>query len=168
VIAGAEAVIALSLHLSIVALAFGVPVYRLMPSSPSKYGLLADIPGVHGFGDAPASSPLAIQEGRSTPHPEVQKRTVELQRHWDTIAALAADGQRSVTARQATSFLMQAPLVLQGDAGREADLELRLRDQEHALRDPHTRRTEDDSTQRRLTGALKRFRRRIGPLDVER
>ena len=88
-IGGAEAVIGVSLHLAITALAYGVPVFRPQESAHGKYRLLAGFDTIHLFDNNSEILPqLLLQKlGRTAPSPAVQKANAELKNHWDKVAA---------------------------------------------------------------------------------
>ena len=96
----AEAVVAHSLHLSIVALAHGVPVYR-PPSPPNaKWGLLAQFQGVHTWNGSGLG--LALEDlGRREPGSEAANQSVRLAEHWDTVASLVGGTRRPQPVRLA-------------------------------------------------------------------
>jgi lipopolysaccharide transport system ATP-binding protein len=110
VIANADAAIAQSLHLSIAALAAGVPVHRVKGPPGSKYEVLETLDGVslwNGNGDAATIMRTAL--GRREPGQEVTERMTQLAAHWDAIAALVGEKRvpdtrltaRALTARTA-------------------------------------------------------------------
>ena len=89
VVAGAEAVIAQSLHLSITALTAGVPVFRRRSASGSKYELLETFPDVHVWERAAELADLVgACAGRRSVSPGVVERERALAAHWDAVAAL--------------------------------------------------------------------------------
>jgi len=90
IVAGAEAVVGRSLHLSITALAAGVPVVRRTSEPGSKYRVLDGLRGVHIVADdvGPGDS---LPLGRSGPAEDVAALAAALGRHWDSIAALVDD-----------------------------------------------------------------------------
>lgn len=93
IIAGAQAVIAQSLHLSIVAIATGVPVFRRPTHPESKYALLEPFAGVHFWDTGEELADLVARRlGRTGLDAVVAERLGQLSAHWDTIAALAGKG----------------------------------------------------------------------------
>ena len=110
-IGGAQAVVAHSLHCSIVALAHGVPVFRAATPEGTKYHALADLPGVAiiGAGGGLASAIVGGQQGG--PSTSVQERIAQLEVHWDRIAELVAEPppegarRRRLAARRAIALL---------------------------------------------------------------
>jgi hypothetical protein len=89
-IANAEAVIAQSLHLTIVALATGVPVHRPRSHETSKYRHIEHISGVHLWDpgvDAGAEMKQGL--GRKPPGVRITEMLAQLTEHWDRIAELA-------------------------------------------------------------------------------
>ncbi|HTL18680.1 MAG TPA: polysaccharide pyruvyl transferase family protein, partial [Patescibacteria group bacterium] len=90
-IANAEAVIAQSLHLTIVALASGVPVHRPHIGEESKYGHIEFIEGVHLWNSGvDAAAEMRKGMGKHSPGVRITEIKAQLSRHWDTIAKLAA------------------------------------------------------------------------------
>ena len=138
VIARAEAVIAFSYHLSIVALVAGVPVHRLRDVGHAKIAALERSPGVHFWAaDDDGGERLLSALGRGAPGPDVAERVAQLETHWDTIAAIAGRRHRprpALTADLAKRCLaaMEAPepvnwlLRVERDQAR-AELDLVLR-----------------------------------------
>jgi lipopolysaccharide transport system ATP-binding protein len=97
----AEAVIGVSLHLAITALACGVPMFRPHESALGKYALLADFDTIHLFDNNREISPQWLQQklGRTAPSVAVQKANEELKAYWDKVAvALNSPITRSVPA----------------------------------------------------------------------
>jgi lipopolysaccharide transport system ATP-binding protein len=91
IVAGAEAVIAQSLHLSITALTAGVPVFRRRSAPGSKYEVLETFPDVHVWDDA--GELVAHVTGRAGRRPVstgILERERALAAHWDAVAALVA------------------------------------------------------------------------------
>ena len=91
-ISGAEAVIAQSLHLSIVALTAGVPVFRRPAPSHSKYERLDRFEHVHTWSTrAELAELLASALGRQPdPGSQVEAQIAELSCHWDSVSAVAS------------------------------------------------------------------------------
>lgn len=89
-IANAVAAVGLSLHLSITALAFGVPMFRPSAYHGEKYETLADFGTVYRFdGDARADPEwFAARLGRTDTLPAVRVAVSQLDDHWDRIAAV--------------------------------------------------------------------------------
>jgi GT2 family glycosyltransferase/spore maturation protein CgeB len=139
-VAGAEAVVAHSLHLSIVALVHGVPVLRLAAPKGSKYEQLDRFTGVEVID--PRGSGLAgrlVSATRGSPAPDVLERASQLTRHWDTIASLVTSDDPAARERRRTSLgrlVMHLPSVLEdlAEAGSAADVEVaKLRDVSAAM-----------------------------------
>jgi hypothetical protein len=90
-IANAEAVIAQSLHLTIVALATGVPVHRPRSDETSKYRHIEHISGVHLWGPGvDAAGEMKQGLGRRPPGVRITEMLAQLAEHWDRVAELAA------------------------------------------------------------------------------
>ena len=89
VVANAEAVIARSLHLSIVALACGVPVHRQASAPDPKYRALHGFRGVVWWEDGEELSDIVQRGvGRRPAGPEIDEQVARLKTHWDAIASL--------------------------------------------------------------------------------
>jgi hypothetical protein len=89
VLAGAEAVVAASLHAGVVATACGVPVYRPRAASDSKHELLDALPGVVTLPAEGEDAELPIRFGRTAPSSQVTSAAAVLSHHWDEVAARA-------------------------------------------------------------------------------
>lgn len=116
IIAGAQAVVAQSMHLTIVAVARGVPVIR-RPSQPgTKYADLDGLPGVHLVGDGEDLGALLGSLTSSTPSPRVLESVAQLEPHWDRIASLVRDDAPAARDRRrgvASEILLELPAVLE-------------------------------------------------------
>ncbi len=99
-VANAEAVVARSLHLSIVALASGVPVYRQRSAPDPKYRALDDFESVRWWSDEDVADELLRGLGRTEVEAAVIRHSRRLEDHWDAIAGLVgsghSDGQRVI------------------------------------------------------------------------
>lgn len=86
-IAGAEAAIAHSLHLTITALVRGVPVFRLRPPGGTKYEALARFDGVHVFGEGGSRLGELLDRfaGRRDSGPSVNEQRAQVPGHWDRL-----------------------------------------------------------------------------------
>jgi hypothetical protein len=115
-VAGAEAVVARSLHLSIAALASGVPVIRRSSAPGSKYRVLDDLRGVHTVTDDDVEEALPL--GRNEPAPDIAEHAASLDVHWETIAALLEERPRPRAGALATTIGRLTELV--EAAGQEA------------------------------------------------
>ena len=100
-VAGAQAVVAHSLHLSTVALAHGIPVFRAAMPAGTKYGILSTFPGVATFKDG-ASLATALRDAQpGAISTQVAERVAQLDEHWDQIAALVGrDGDQAAVDRR--------------------------------------------------------------------
>ncbi|MDX6400089.1 MAG: lipopolysaccharide transport system ATP-binding protein [Gaiellaceae bacterium] len=94
----AEAVVAFSLHLSIAAVAQGVPVYRPASLPGEKYELLEQFPNVHTW-NGTADTLLLDERGRRSPGAEAEDMAARLVQHWDEIASLVGTAPRRHFAR---------------------------------------------------------------------
>jgi len=87
IIANAEAVLGVSLHLSVVASCYGIPVYRPRYSPSSKFVVLDDLPNIFFLDDQPK---LRGREESPAERTLVDQYRKELDEHWNRLAALAA------------------------------------------------------------------------------
>jgi Polysaccharide pyruvyl transferase len=106
IVSRAEAVVTRSLHLSIVALACGVPVHRHRSAPDPKYRALDGFPGIVWWDDG--EDPPAAERGigRRPTDSEVDRQVGRLQTHWDAIAYLAGERARTGAGAQAASDLI--------------------------------------------------------------
>lgn len=86
VIANAQAVVGHSLHLSVVASAYGVPVYRTRFADTSKFILLNRFPNIHFLGDGQPLRGWSDSEPDMAVALEVKR---QLQDHWRRLAETA-------------------------------------------------------------------------------
>ena len=113
-IANAAAVVGVSLHLSITALAFGVPVVRPFQNPLLKYQAVLDLPGVfpleaYAGGPGPAHHAILNRGPRSE---QVEAFCAALAKHWDRIGALLTDPPRASSSRLASLF-QKLPFLLE-------------------------------------------------------
>ncbi|MFN2480780.1 MAG: polysaccharide pyruvyl transferase family protein [Pyrinomonadaceae bacterium] len=119
-IAGAKAVVAVSLHLSITALACGVPVFRPSRSFGGKYAILSGFEGVFPFDAGKGIDPGRFDggPGRDKPSPSMSAALRRLDVHWDRIAAVFLSARESRPALQALSrFWQTMPGLLEARDG---------------------------------------------------
>jgi lipopolysaccharide transport system ATP-binding protein len=92
-IANASAVIGVSLHLSITALVFGVPVFRSTALANAKYDVLSSFGAVHDFDtvDDLGAVSFARRLGRGEPLAAVRAAQNEVTAHWDRISRVFDD-----------------------------------------------------------------------------
>jgi lipopolysaccharide transport system ATP-binding protein len=112
----AKAVVAVSLHLSITALAYGVPVYRPAQSFGGKYAILSGFEGVSPLDSAGGIDPrrFAAVRGRDNPSPSVSEALRLLEEHWDSMAGVFLSDTESASALQAVSrFWQEIPGMLE-------------------------------------------------------
>lgn len=106
IIANAAAVVGVSLHLSITALAFGVPVLRPFGNALSKYQAIHHLPGVIPLEEyAERSERLhhaILHRGRRSE--ETEAFCAALARHWDRIAAILSARSRTSSSGLASLF----------------------------------------------------------------
>jgi lipopolysaccharide transport system ATP-binding protein len=118
IIARAEAVIARSLHLSVVALACGVPVHRHRSASEPKYEPLQESACVHFWDDGvDVTETMRKGIGATAPDADVARRLRELETHWDTLAGI--DGHDSHGANVLTELILLATAGLESLGTRE-------------------------------------------------
>jgi hypothetical protein len=105
-VANASAAVGVSLHLSITALAFGVPVLRPLENILSKYHAVHHLPGVfplEGYAEQPAQLHHAIlNRGRRSE--EIEAFCAALTRHWDRIATILSAPPRAPSSGLASLF----------------------------------------------------------------
>jgi GT2 family glycosyltransferase/spore maturation protein CgeB len=122
-IAGAESVVAHSLHLTIVAIGSGVPVFRLAAPEGSKYEAMSRFADVLVIDPDADDLPdrLVAARGRGTPWPDAMEQRAQVARHWDRVAAsLEDDGpRRARRQRVVRRLLADIPAVLE-DQTRES------------------------------------------------
>lgn len=88
IIAAADAIVARSLHASIVALVSGVPVHRFRSDPDPKYRILDSFEGVQLWDESASNARLTERLGRTTPAHDVRTTQSRLARHWDELASL--------------------------------------------------------------------------------
>jgi len=120
-----SAVVAVSLHLSITALAFGVPVFRpaqnLSGEYASKYALLSEFDGVFPFDAEDWIEPRRFigRLGRHEPSPAVSVALRRLDEHWDRMTAmLRPTGESPVASEAISRFWQTVPGLLEARDGR--------------------------------------------------
>jgi homopolymeric O-antigen transport system ATP-binding protein len=124
-IAHASAVIGVSLHLSITALVFGVPVFRSTALANAKYDILSSFGTVYYFDTADdfGAASFAERAGRREPLAAVRAAQNQLTAHWDRIAGVfgdAIDPRAAARTRAALGAFWQAlPGFLEASAKAE-------------------------------------------------
>jgi lipopolysaccharide transport system ATP-binding protein len=103
----AVAVVGISLHLAITALAFGVPVFRLAETFDGKYAVLSDFDTVAPFESEIDPRWFAARLGRAEPSPAVCAALSRLSEHWDNIASVFAAGDGTPATLQALGRFWQ-------------------------------------------------------------
>jgi hypothetical protein len=152
IISRAEAVAAQSLHLSIVAVASGVPVHRAQPAAGEKYELVTGLPGMHLWGRDDGVGPI----GRTAPSVAARELAAQVAGYWDDVVALVRSARHRVPAALAT-LMTDLPFELEALRA-AADEGARLRE----------RATEADELQRRrdeLEDYTAQLRERIAILE---
>ena len=95
-LAGAQAVVASSLHAGIVATSAGVPLFRPRAEHDSKYELVDLLPGVVRLPADDEAEEVATDFHRGAPSSQALGHAAALQPHWDEMARLATrPGRRS-------------------------------------------------------------------------
>lgn len=113
-IAGASAAIGISLHLSITAQVFGVPVFRPEEFRDGKYETLSRFPTVFHFSDSPPPDWFISRFGRTAVSAEVTTAQTQLTSHWDQIAALFNKASRNDKNQIGLAeFLQSLPVILE-------------------------------------------------------
>jgi lipopolysaccharide transport system ATP-binding protein len=90
-----SAVVGVSLHMAITALAMGVPVFRPAGvEEGGKYAVLSDFDTVEQFARETAIDPqwFAARIGRTAPAPAVRTAVARLSNHWDALALALGTG----------------------------------------------------------------------------
>jgi polysaccharide pyruvyl transferase WcaK-like protein/predicted O-methyltransferase YrrM len=132
IVSRADAVVARSLHLSVVALATGVPVHRHSSDPLAKYAPLDGFPGVHFWSDdADVAETMRHGLGSGEPDPLVAEHLAALDVHWDEVARLASEGSDG-GAGVAAELISLTTARLEGLAAEEARLERLVSSHEHA------------------------------------
>jgi len=108
IIANSEAVLGVSLHLSVVASCYGIPVYRPRYARSSKFVVLDDLPNIHFLEDEP---PL---QGRGETVPDldlIDQYRAKLDEHWQRLVDLAnrSNPPEPIKARGAWNQLCLTP-----------------------------------------------------------
>lgn len=111
-ISGATAAIGISLHLSITALTFGVPMFRPSDFLYGKYEILSQFDTVFHF-----TKPLSPEWFVARFKPVAVSQTMkviqgQLSSHWDQVADLFAKGSSSRKSKEALAVLLQTLPVL--------------------------------------------------------
>lgn len=151
-ISHADAVVAVSLHLSISALAFGVPLFLSARAVDRKYEILSGAEGVFRFNDEAGIDPqqFASLPRRSEPSPAVSAALCQLENHWDTIASIFAAAREMPSTREAIGkFWQTIPGLLERRSIEETFSELAVRNREIAAL--------QNSTSWKVTAPLRAF-----------
>jgi len=114
-IAGAAAVVGMSLHLSITALAYGVPVFRPAHRFMAKYSILSAFDDVYAFDDCCEIDPewFISRFGKTKPALAVSKSIDRLALHWDRVAEAIQTKRMQTVPRAFGSFLETVPILLE-------------------------------------------------------
>jgi lipopolysaccharide transport system ATP-binding protein len=119
----AAAVVGISLHLAITALAFGVPVFRPSTFAGGKFAALRAFDTVHLFEAGADLDPAWFMAGlgrRDGPEPAALDAARRLSAHWDALAAALVAGQSPGARAALGRFWQTLPIALEGEAVRTA------------------------------------------------
>ena len=139
-IGAASAVVGVSLHLSITALAQGVPAFRPQDSLKGKYAVLSDFDTVFSL---PTGQEIDIawflsRLGKKAPSPVIAAATDRLARHWDRIAAHITEGRGARTPRRPLNELNELYEALRAIFdNRAAGFETQIAELTRQLADSH-------------------------------
>ncbi len=181
ILAQAQGVIGHSYHLAITALAFGVPAFCSANLNQGKYTALRAYRGIRPLSaEQPIDPQWFLQHlSKTGPCPEVIAAQEQVQRHWDRVAELIAQGPRPTSQAlnrfwQALPGLLEAPLPDCREAilSKQAELDaLKIQVQQLTLLRRHqtelTSRVDAElgrihrSNSYRLTAPLRSLRRRL-------
>lgn len=117
------AVVGVSLHLAITALAFGVPVFRPAVNLYSKHAILSQFDAVARFDAKAEIDPdwFIAKLGQASASRQLLQVIGRLERHWDEIAdVLSAGCEKPDTLENLGRFWQSTPTMLQGWATRLA------------------------------------------------
>ncbi|HSP69558.1 MAG TPA: polysaccharide pyruvyl transferase family protein [Bryobacteraceae bacterium] len=120
-IANAAAVVGVSLHLSVTALAYGVPVIRPFENALTKYQALHDLPGVFGL-EKYAEQPERVHEAianRGCRSEQIERFCTTLGRHWDHVSAIVTAPRQERSSKLA-AFLQKLPFLLEEEPAAES------------------------------------------------
>jgi lipopolysaccharide transport system ATP-binding protein len=110
ILAGADAVVAASLHAGVIATAAGVPLYRPRAALGSKHEVLDLLPGVRALPadgrEADLDTAFDTAFGRGPVAAQLQALAAMLEHHWDAIAALARRERAGRSPRPAVATLL--------------------------------------------------------------
>jgi lipopolysaccharide transport system ATP-binding protein len=118
IIKHAIAVVGKGLHLSITALAFGVPVFRPEHAFAGKYALLTKFSRVFAFPDNEQIEPFWFLEriGQLGLEPGVIEANIALKHHWDTIASVVDAEKEQSTPKEVSRLWQALPILLETDS----------------------------------------------------
>lgn len=113
----AEGVVGSSYHLSITALAFGVPVFSTVDLSEGKLSVLAKYGGIFSLPiEGDIYPPWFLKRlGKVRPSHAVVDAVEQLDVHWDNIANIIQTGKKS-TSRVLNDFWFKLPIILEAAA----------------------------------------------------
>jgi len=116
VIANAATVVGVSLHMSVTALAFGVPVIRPFEHTLTKYHPLHDLPGVFAL-EKYAEQPDPIHQAimnRTDRSGAIDGFCATLSRHWDRISMIVTKPRQRRSSKLAALF-QRLPFLLEAE-----------------------------------------------------
>ena len=121
ILANAAAVVGVSLHLSVTALAYGVPVIRPFENTLTKYQPVRDLPGVYSlekYAEQPESVHQAIANHR-LPSGEIERFCAALDTHWDRVSAIVM-GPRAERSSRLAALFQRLPFLLEDEPAPES------------------------------------------------
>ncbi len=122
-ISGAEAVVGVSLHLSITALAYGVPVFRPINLANRKFSVLSKFDSVFQFESQQAISLewFSARLGRKNMSREVSVALNQLKLYWDHIAELFQAGRHYKALPALAKMWQTLPIILENHSVERAN-----------------------------------------------
>jgi lipopolysaccharide transport system ATP-binding protein len=120
IIANASAVVGVSLHLTITALAHGVPVIRPFENALTKYQPLHGLPGVLAL-EKYAEQPEAVHQAianHGCRSGEIERFCTALGEHWDRVSAIVATPRPERSSKLA-AFFQRLPFLLEDEPAAE-------------------------------------------------
>jgi Polysaccharide pyruvyl transferase/2OG-Fe(II) oxygenase superfamily len=146
------AVVGTSLHLTITALAFGLPAFRPPAAYGGKYAVLAGFDRVYPFGERQEDDArrFVARLGRVEASPTLNDIMRRLDQHWDRIASVFSNVQGTASSKKLSKFIQLLPGWLEADAQRHRSETEKLRKElmsEHAAGDAQSKIMNDRTSQ---------------------
>jgi len=126
ILAGAEAVIASSLHAGVIATASGVPLHRPRAATGGKHETLDLLPGVQFLPADGDDEEVEARFGRSAPSSQATGHVAALAHHWDEVAARATGRDQRGPRRGVIELVESLPEVLAAPERRQREAIARL------------------------------------------